>query len=199
MPYFEGMVTAINVSVRQLGTSAFRESLVEAMNTYAIKPENVEIEVTETATFDDHNIFFSELDKIHALGVKISIDDFGTGHSSLDYLRKMPVDIIKIDRSFIKDIGTDDQDEELIRTILAISKTMSIQVIAEGAETVEQLEFLEQNHVDNIQGYYFSKPILAQAISDVLNSKGDHYAEQFTRFEKHKTRMLLPRRHCIGL
>jgi len=188
MPYFEGMVTAINVSVRQLGTSAFRESLVEAMNTYAIKPENVEIEVTETATFDDHNIFFSELDKIHDLGVKISIDDFGTGHSSLDYLRKMPVDIIKIDRSFIKDIGTDDQDEELIRTILAISKTMSIQVIAEGAETVEQLEFLEQNQVDNIQGYYFSKPILAQAISDVLNSKDAHYAEQFTRFEKHKTR-----------
>jgi len=187
LPYFEGMVTAINVSVRQLGTSEFRKKLIEAMSTHAIKPECIEIEVTETATFDDHNIFFSELEKIHALGVKISIDDFGTGHSSLDYLRKMPVDIIKIDRSFIKDIGMDEQDEELIRTILAISKTMSIQVIAEGAETVEQLIFLEENQVDNIQGYYFSKPIQAQAISNALNSKDNPYIEQFENFENHKS------------
>ena len=186
LPYFDGMVTAINVSVRQLGTSDFRKKLVEAMNTHGIKPENVEIEITETATFDDRNIFFSELEKIHALGVKISIDDFGTGHSSLDYLRKMPVDIIKIDRSFIKDIGMDDQDEEIIRTILAISKTMSIEVIAEGAETVEQLFFLEKNKVDHIQGYYFSKPIPAQAISDALNSKNKHYTEEFMHFENHK-------------
>jgi len=186
LPYFKGMVTAINVSVRQLGTSEFREKLISAIKTHAIKPEFVEIEVTETATFDDHNIFISELEKIHALGVNISIDDFGTGHSSLDYLRKMPVDIIKIDRSFIKDIGMDEQDEELIRTILAISKTMSIQVIAEGAETVEQLKFLDENQVDNIQGYYFSKPIQAQAISDALNSNDDIYKEQFERFEKHK-------------
>jgi len=189
LPYFEGMVTAINVSVRQLGTSEFRKKLIEAMNKHAIKPEYVEIEVTETATFDDHNIFFSELDKIHALGVKISIDDFGTGHSSLDYLRKMPVDIIKIDRSFIKDIGMDSQDEELIRTILAISKTMSIQVIAEGAETVEQLDFLEKNQVDNIQGYYFSKPISAEEISEVLNNSNSYYAEQFKMFENHKAMM----------
>jgi len=190
LPYFDGMVTAINVSVRQLGTSEFRDKLVEAMNAHNIKPEFVEIEVTETATFDDHNVFFSELEKIHALGVKISIDDFGTGHSSLDYLRKMPVDIIKIDRSFIKDIGMDEQDEELIRTILAISKTMSIQVIAEGAETVEQLIFLEKNKVDNIQGYYFSKPIQEQAISDALNSKDNIFAEQFERFENHKADVL---------
>jgi len=187
LPYFEDMVTAINVSVRQLGTSEFREKLVEAMNTHSIEAKHVEIEVTETATFDDHNFFFSELEKIHALGVKISIDDFGTGHSSLDYLRKMPVDIIKIDRSFIKDIGTDEQDEELIRTILAISKTMSIQVIAEGAETVEQLIFLDENHVDNVQGYYFSKPIQAQAISEALNSRDNLYTKQFEIFENHKT------------
>ncbi len=189
LPYFDGMVTAINVSVRQLGTSEFREKLVESMTKHAIKPEHVEIEVTETATFDDHNVFFSELDKIHELGVKISIDDFGTGHSSLDYLRKMPVDIIKIDRSFIKDIGMDEQDEELIRTILAISKTMSIEVIAEGAETVEQVDFLEKNQVDNIQGYYFSKPIEAQAISEALNSKDELYEKQFKHFENHKARM----------
>jgi len=157
------------------------------MNTHSIEAKHVEIEVTETATFDDHNFFFSELEKIHALGVKISIDDFGTGHSSLDYLRKMPVDIIKIDRSFIKDIGTDEQDEELIRTILAISKTMSIQVIAEGAETVEQLIFLDENHVDNVQGYYFSKPIQAQAISEALNSRDNLYTKQFEIFENHKT------------
>ena len=186
LPYFEGMVTAINVSVRQLGTSEFREKLVDAIKLHSIKPEHVEIEVTETATFDDHNVFFSELEKIHALGVKISIDDFGTGHSSLDYLRKMPVDIIKIDRSFIKDIGMDDQDEELIRTILAISKTMSIQVIAEGAETVEQLIFLDKNKVDNVQGYFFSKPIEAEAISYSLDNQEDLYTEQFQHFEKQK-------------
>jgi len=186
LPYFKEMVTAINVSVRQLGTSEFREKLVKAINTHGIKPEYIEIEVTETATFDDHNVFFSELEKIHALGVKISIDDFGTGHSSLDYLRKMPVDVIKIDRSFIKDIGKDVQDEELIRTILAISKTMSIHVIAEGVETVEQLIFLEENHVDDIQGYYFSEPIRAQVLSDVLNNNDNLYKEQFELFENNK-------------
>jgi len=186
LPYFKGMITAINVSVRQLGTSEFREKLMLAMSTYDIKPEYIEIEVTETATFDDHNIFFSELEKIHNLGVKISIDDFGTGHSSLDYLRKMPVDVIKIDRSFIEDIGRDAQDEELIRTILAISKTMSIEVIAEGAETVEQLMFLEKNQVDNIQGYYFSKPIQAQAVSDALTNSENLYKDKFEHFENHK-------------
>ena len=185
-PSFDAMITAINVSVRQLGTSDFREQLVDAMTRHSIKPEHVEIEVTETATFDDRNVFFSELEKIHALGVKISIDDFGTGHSSLDYLRKMPVDIIKIDRSFIKDIGMDKQDEEIIRTILAISKTMSIQVIAEGAETVEQLTFLEKNNVDNIQGYYVSKRIAAQAITRILNNESDVLMDPFDNFEKHK-------------
>ena len=197
LPYFKGMVTAINVSVRQLGTSEFRQNLVKAMNTHGIKPENIEIEVTETATFDDHKVFFSELDKIHALGVKISIDDFGTGHSSLDYLRKMPVDIIKIDRSFIKDIGKDEEDEELIRTILAISRTMSIQVIAEGVETVEQLLFLQKNQVDNIQGYYFSKPIQAQAISDALTSNESSFKEQFGRFESHKAMTVKFKRHTL--
>ena len=135
--------------------------------------------------------------KIHALGVKISIDDFGTGNSSLDYLRKMPVDIIKNDSSFIKDIGKDEQDEEIIRTILAISKTMSIQVIAEGVETVEQLIFLEKNQVDNIQGYYFSKPIQAQAISDALNSNKNHYKEQFDCFEKRKAIDVKPLPYCV--
>ena len=197
LPYFKGMVTAINVSVRQLGTSEFREKLVRAINTHGIKPEYVEIEVTETATFDDHNVFFSELEKIHALGVKISIDDFGTGHSSLDYLRKMPVDVLKIDRCFIKDIGKDVQDEELIRTILAISKTMSIQVIAEGVETVEQLIFLEENQVNDIQGYYFSKPIRAQVISDVLNSNDNLYKEQFELFKKNKAMHVKSTQHCV--
>ncbi len=199
LPYFKGMVTALNVSVRQLGTSEFRVKLVKAINTYGINPEYLEIEVTETATFDDQNIFISELEKISALGVKISIDDFGTGHSSLDYLRKMPVDIIKIDRSFIKDIGKDEQDEELIRTILAISKTMSIQVIAEGAETVEQLIFLEENQVDNIQGYYFSKPIQAQVISDALNSGNNLYTDQFEHFENCKSTDVKSTLHCSGI
>jgi len=197
LPYFKGMVTAINVSVRQLGTSEFREKLVKAINKHGIKPEYVEIEVTETATFDDHNVFFSELEKIHDLGVKISIDDFGTGHSSLDYLRKMPVDVIKIDRSFIKDIGKDEQDEELIRTILAISKTMSIQVIAEGVETVEQLIFLEENQVDDIQGYYFSEPIRAQALSDVLNNNDNLYKEQFELLENNKAMHVKSTQHCV--
>ncbi len=197
LPYFKGMVTAINVSVRQLGTSEFREKLVKAINKHGIKPEYIEIEVTETATFDDHKIFFSELEKIHNLGVKISIDDFGTGHSSLDYLRKMPVDVIKIDRSFIQDIGKDVQDEELIRTILAISKTMSIQVIAEGVETVEQLIFLEENQVDDIQGYYFSEPLQAQALSDVFNSNDNIYKEQFEFLENNKTMHAKSILHCV--
>lgn len=186
LPYFNGLITAINVSVRQLGTSEFREHLVSAMRAYAVKPEHIEIEVTETATFDDRNVFFSELEKIHALGVKISIDDFGTGHSSLDYLRKMPVDIIKIDQSFIKDIGEDEQDEELIRTILAISKTMSIEVIAEGTETLEQLSFLELNHVDSVQGYFFSKPVEEQKMTIALRSSISPYIEKFKHFEAYK-------------
>lgn len=98
----------------------------------------------------------------------------------------MPVDIIKIDQSFIKDIGEDEQDEELIRTILAISKTMSIEVIAEGTETLEQLSFLELNHVDSVQGYFFSKPLEAQKMTIALRSSISPYIEKFKHFEAYK-------------
>ncbi len=160
-PGFKDMSVSLNVSIRQLQNPEFAHLVEGLIKKYCIPPEVIEFEVTETGTVQNMERVISALQSIHALGIKISIDDFGTGHASLDHLRKLPFDILKIDRSFIKDIGVDAQNEELIRVVMAIAKAMNLEVIAEGVETKSQLAFLDDIDCDLIQGFYFSKPISA--------------------------------------
>ena len=122
-------------------------------------PERLKLELTESVVLDN---VAATIDKMHALkgmGVGFSMDDFGTGYSSLTYLKRLPLDVLKIDRAFVRDIVTDTNDAAIVQTILGMAKHLGIQVIAEGVETVEQLEFLKTHGCRNFQGYLFSRAI----------------------------------------
>ena len=108
---------------------------------------------------------------IHDMGIKVSIDDFGTGYSSLDYLRRLPLDTLKIDQCFTREIGKSNNDEELIRLMLTMAKSLNLAVIAEGVETKEQYDFLKKYDCDMIQGYFFSKPCQAEKVVEIFSNK----------------------------
>jgi diguanylate cyclase (GGDEF)-like protein/PAS domain S-box-containing protein len=149
---------AINVSARQLATDAFRIQLQRQLEDFSIPSGMIELELTETAVMHDPESVLSELTHLHDLGVKISMDDFGTGYSSLDYLRRLPLDAVKIDGSFTQGIGESRNDEELIRLMITVAHTLDLEVIAEGVETQQQLEFLEGLNCDLVQGYLKCPP-----------------------------------------
>jgi len=183
LPSFKNMTVAINVSTIQLKQGTFYTLVKQQLKLFDIPPETIEFEITETGVVDSLDQVIKELELLHDLGIKISIDDFGTGNSSLDHLRKLPLDILKIDRSFVKDIGIDDQDEKIIQIVMAIAKTMNLDVIAEGAETKEQIEFLASLHCDLIQGYFFSKPLSAEEMTSALTKERSFLAKTFKKLE----------------
>ena len=117
-----------------------------------------------------------------SFGFKFSVDDFGTGHASLDNLRKLPLDKLKIDRSFIQDIGIDLCDEDITKVIIAIAIKMSLDLVAEGVETVEQLAFLSAEDCDIIQGYYFSKPVSPEQLFSYIQSNENLFEEKFENY-----------------
>ncbi|MFK2826605.1 EAL domain-containing protein [Bacillus sp. B190/17] len=156
---FPEMSISVNLSPRQFQQVNLVELVNEVLSDIGLDPQYLELEITESiAMYNEHYV----IDKLHALknlGVKIAIDDFGTGYSSLSYLKKFPIHILKIDQSFIKDIEAGSDDTKIITTIIAMAHNLKVKVIAEGVETDEQLQFLQQQKCDEIQGYLFSKPL----------------------------------------
>jgi len=150
---------AANVSARQLQQTGFVSFIKEVLDKTEMPPSCLEIEITESAIVKSMKTTVYILNKLRELGIKISLDDFGTGYSSLGYLKTLPVDKIKIDRSFVIDIGKNMKTEAIINAIIILAKTMSIDVIAEGVETNEQADFLIMNGCSDIQGFLYSKPI----------------------------------------
>lgn len=183
-PGFSGLSIAINVSARQLGKNTFFPLLKRLLNKHNIPSHALQIEITETGVMENIEIVIEELNSIHELGVKIALDDFGTGNASLELLRKLPLDILKIDRSFVQDIGKDKQDEEIIHIILAVAKTMGLEVVAEGVETFSQMHFLSMANCEVIQGYYFIEPISAQHFTKLLYQPAGAFLGQFAHYEK---------------
>lgn len=164
---------ALNVSSKQLRDSTFRELYQHVMHARQIPIHLLELELTETGMMEDPEKCLAELVELHQLGVKLSIDDFGTGYASLDYLRRLPMDILKIDQSFTDGIGQSDNDEEIVRVMIRMAHAMGLQVICEGVETREQLDFLRSQNCDLAQGYYFSKPRTVADISVMLKAERD--------------------------
>lgn len=128
----------------------------------------LELELTEGSLMENQEGNIYMLNKLRALGVRLAIDDFGTGYSSLAYLKRFPLDVLKIDKSFIDDIPFDISDMEIASTIIAIGQTLNFKVLAEGVETAEQLDFLRQKGCDSYQGYYKSRPLDKEAFADFL-------------------------------
>ena len=133
--------------------------MLRALWQYAVKPEQLELEITESLLMRNVDDTTACMKRFRAAGVTLSIDDFGTGYSSLGYLRQFPVDALKIDRSFVKDLHTSDDDAAICAAIIAMARELKLKVIAEGVANVEQLEFLRKHRCDQAQGYLISKPI----------------------------------------
>jgi EAL domain-containing protein (putative c-di-GMP-specific phosphodiesterase class I) len=121
---------------------------------------------------NDPKAVISVMDKLHEQNIRMSIDDFGTGYSSLSYLKKFKIYKLKIDQSFIRDIHSDQDDRAIVTTIINMAKSLGIQTIAEGVETLEQLKFLRENGCNEIQGYYYSKPLTSSDFAAFVRSRG---------------------------
>jgi diguanylate cyclase (GGDEF)-like protein len=151
---------AVNLSSQQF----LKDNLVEVISNTLIEtgmdPNYLELEITETMTMDVERAIIV-LDQLNALGVRISIDDFGTGYSSLNYLKKFSIHTLKIDKSFVRDIMLDKNDSNIVSTIISMAHNLNLDVVAEGVETKDQLNFLQMKKCDAVQGYYFSKPLSA--------------------------------------
>jgi len=150
---------SINVSGRQLQEPGFGTELQQLLSRYQIKPEQIELEVTETYLMEDLQLSYTVLSQLHQIGVRISMDDFGTGYSSLAYLTKLPIDEVKLDRSLITELSSDLQSQGMVRNIIRMAHDLDLVVTAEGIETQEQQQLLKLMDCDLIQGYYYSKPL----------------------------------------
>jgi EAL domain-containing protein (putative c-di-GMP-specific phosphodiesterase class I) len=137
-----------------------------------LDPSRLELELTESQLMQNTEAAIAVLEELKSLGVRIAIDDFGTGYSSLGYLRRFPVDVVKIDRSFIADITSDPEDAAIAQAIIAMAHTLRLDVVAEGVETAEQLALLRDWQCDTAQGYYFSHPLSSDGMARFL-TQGD--------------------------
>ncbi len=150
---------AVNVSARQFRQGDLADIVRATLTEFGLDPQWLEIELTEGILMGDTDETRATLESLHAMGVQISIDDFGTGYSSLSYLKRLPIQILKIDQSFVRDIHHDADDRAIVAAVIALAHSMKLRVIAEGVETLEQLAFLRERDCDLMQGYLFSRPI----------------------------------------
>lgn len=162
---------AVNLSGVQFAQPDIVETVAAALNESGLDPACLEIELTESVVMHDVESTIATLHQLKALGVQLSIDDFGTGYSSLAYLRRFPIDVLKIDQSFVRDVSSNVDDATIVVSIIALAHNLRLHVIAEGVETVDQLAFLRDHGCDEIQGYYFSRPVTAAMIGQTLQEK----------------------------
>ena len=159
---------AMNLAIKQLAQEDFITFLEQLIEEVQCKCTNLELEVTEGQIMGNPKESIKILRKISDLGIELAIDDFGTGYSSLSYLKKLPINKLKIDQSFIKDLPDDEEDSGITKAVIALAKSLNLNIIAEGVETKEQKDFVVANGCDKIQGYFYSRPLPAEEIKKVL-------------------------------
>jgi len=159
---------AVNLSLRQLTDDNLIDDIRTALKDTGMAPNLLELEITESAVMHNPALMISILTKIKRLGVRLAIDDFGTSYSSLSQIKHFPIDTLKVDRSFIRNIPKETEDKEITKAIIAMGKTLSLTVVAEGVETIEQINFLKEHSCGEMQGYYFSKPIVPEHFAELL-------------------------------
>jgi diguanylate cyclase (GGDEF)-like protein/PAS domain S-box-containing protein len=161
---------AVNLSAAQFRKNNFRETVEQALQENSIGPSHLELELTEGVVMQDAEDAILILKELKAMGIRLSIDDFGTGYSSLSYLKRFPIDKLKVDRSFVRDITLNEDDAEITRAIIGMAHGLGLKVIAEGVEHEDQLKFLRWQKCDDMQGFYFSKPLQAEAYQELVMS-----------------------------
>jgi len=167
---YSHLKVAVNCSALNLGREELPWEVQEALRSAGMSPGLLELEVTENALMGNINRAMVLLQKIRDLGVSLSIDDFGTGYSSLAYLKRLPLDTLKIDRSFVQDIPTSTQDMEIVQAIIGMAHTLHLKVVAEGVETAQQLDFLRDHGCDFVQGYLLSRALPMVQLRDFLKN-----------------------------
>ena len=161
---------AINLSAVQFRKKDILKTIERALQENRFDPSLLELELTEGTVMQDAEDAIAVLQELKAMGIKLSIDDFGTGYSSLSYLKRFPIDQLKVDRSFVRDVTSNEDDAEITRAIIGMAHGLGLKVIAEGVEYEDQLKFLRWQKCDNMQGYYFSRPLQAEAFEALLTS-----------------------------
>jgi EAL domain-containing protein (putative c-di-GMP-specific phosphodiesterase class I) len=162
---------AVNVSPRQFQDYDLAELVMDIMRNTGVQPQSLEIELTESAVMADAESSIVSLERLAALGVQIAIDDFGTGYSSLSYLKRLPLDLLKIDQTFVRDITSDPNDAAIVRAIITLASSLGIKVIAEGVENEAQLAFLNAYGCQYAQGYLFGRPLTGPELIELVDSQ----------------------------
>ncbi|MDP9109715.1 MAG: EAL domain-containing protein, partial [Pseudomonadota bacterium] len=164
---------AVNLSARQFRHEKLYDDVDTALREHGLTPEALELEVTESLVMDNPEHAVTLLNRFKAAGLHLAMDDFGTGYSSLGNLKRFPFDSVKVDRSFVRDLAFDPNDAAISRAIIAMAHALRLRVVAEGVETVAQLDFLREHGCDEIQGYYFARPMSAEALTEFLRTHRD--------------------------
>ena len=165
---FARMRMGVNISARQFQQQHLSETVMRILEEAELGPEFLELELTESSIMSHPEATIDVLTKLQTKGVAISVDDFGTGFSSLSYLKRLPIDSLKVDQSFVRELATDPDDAALVMAIVSLGHTLRLRVVAEGVETQEQLRFLRLLRCDEIQGYLISKPLPVTGIEQLL-------------------------------
>jgi len=163
------LYVSINLSALDFEYKGLVDEINAALKSANIKPDTVVFEITESVLMDDSEDALKSMLKLKDIGCRLYMDDFGTGYASLTYLKRFPIDVLKIDRSFVTDIGIDNGDEAIIESTMALAKSLGKQCVAEGVETKQQLDFLRALGCNMFQGYLFSKPIPGDDVAALLN------------------------------
>jgi EAL domain-containing protein (putative c-di-GMP-specific phosphodiesterase class I) len=167
------MQIAVNISARQFQRRSLPSLVRKILADTGLDPSWLDLELTESILMENPDLTGSQLARLKNMGVCLSIDDFGTGYSSLSYLQKFPVDAVKIDRSFIRDVTTNPESAAITRAIVAMADSLGLRVVAEGVETLQQVEVLRELGCREIQGYFISRPVASADFVRILKTSGE--------------------------
>jgi EAL domain-containing protein (putative c-di-GMP-specific phosphodiesterase class I) len=162
----------VNISPKQFRHQDVAEVISETLKITKLEPKYLEIEITETAVMDDVENTIGKLNNIRKMGIPISIDDFGTGYTSISYLKQFPINTLKIDQHFIRGINNNKDDMAIISAVIALGHNLGLEIVAEGVETQDQMEYLIEHHCDILQGYYLSRPLPENKITLQFSKNG---------------------------
>jgi diguanylate cyclase (GGDEF)-like protein/PAS domain S-box-containing protein len=169
---FPSFRVAVNISARQFREATLVDSIESALKQTGLDPQSLELEITESVAMENVDLTLKQLARLRRIGITIAIDDFGMGHSSLSYLKRFPIDALKIDRNFVEELPERLEDAAIVRSVIELAQGLNLRVVAEGVETKQQLDFLTKQNCQEVQGFYFGFPVPPQEFQKLLTLEG---------------------------